>query len=280
MTTQRTPLAELLPDTVSWRWLPFGFTDFGVASVQVGTTAIFSGGAGSGKTRALRAVAVQALAREHELVVLCGGGKSSFDYSDLQPWVGNISSGADRWNQSVELEVAAASLERIVSERVNRTVDTRPLTLAIDEAGSLLEGYNTVPEGLEPAHPYMAELRREADARQRIRFTLDRLVRHCRLVNITLVIGVQRFDSGTIPPDMRAFAATRVLLRNPGSGSIGSPETLRMMFGPKAGAEEIGMDDATDGLATLNGSVPIPIRVVGVPRDLRELLEDRGLDCR
>lgn len=292
------PLATLLPGPgAPWHELPIGSDPAGqpVALDLLATPHIvLTGQTGSGKTIGLVGLAVQALARGWDLVVV-DPTKAGLDFASLRPWCSG-------WGTE-SLEQAAATLKAAYAEVPRRKElllahgavkwsdlpepvrdehGIRPVLVIVDEASSLVL-QEAMPKGLPKGHPTGEQITARNIARAEILDLMGRIAREARFAGIHLCLGIQRPDASIMGGEMRSNLGARVQLVAPGSPP--APEALRMLFPAEVAASAGEVIEALDdghskGLAVVHaeGGALRGLRVAyAAPAEIPDLLEQAGV---
>lgn len=292
------PLTELLPGPgAPWHELPIGRDPAGqLVTLDLLATPhmVLAGQTGSGKTVGLVGLAVQALARGWDLVIV-DPTKAGLDFAPLRPW-------CTGWGTE-DLEQAAATLKAAYAE-VPRRKDLllqhgavkwsdlpadvrdehaiRPVLVIVDEASSLVL-QEQLPKGLPAKHPTAQAITARNIARAEILDLMGRIAREARFAGVHLCLGIQRPDASIMGGEMRSNLGARVQLVAPGSPP--SPEALRMLFPAEIAATAGEVIEALDdghskGLAVVHseGGQLRGLRVAyAAPAEIPVLLDGAGV---
>lgn len=264
------PMRDLLMDInrAEWNRINIGLDHKGVArgiDLKDGPHSLVVGPTGSGKTIVLRMIAVEALARGHEVVVI-DPMKAAVDFARLR----------DRLKLNVVNEIdAGVHIKRIYDEVVRRKAvliehgrgfwadldpgvrareQIRPLTVIIDEFTSLVLAIaldKNMAAQLEPDE--LEEIEQINAAKATLKFYTGKIAREARFVGVHLAIAAQRPDANIIGGELRSQLTSGVLAVKPTSPPEGT--TLRMVF-PNADSNVAAgivnaLDNGSRGLALI-----------------------------
>lgn len=295
---RQAPLAGLLPGAPSddWATLPIGLGEDGAPvalDLTLGPHALYVGPTGSGKTVGLLADVAQRIARGHD-VFIADPTKGGVDFSSVLPYVRCFADTLDETESMLEAiyaegqrrkrllkreqEVKWSDLELEVRERE----DVRPLSVLIDEVGSLLLA-PSVPKSLPKDDPRRLEIEEEAATRAGLLIMVGKMARELRFVGIHLMLALQRPDASILSGELRSNLTSVVQLAKPGSPP--SLDSLRMIFAgeqPQQALDALrALDDGRSrGLAVLagDGGELTGARIAYAPmREIPDLLAARGI---
>lgn len=250
----RVPIRSLLQlehDPSGWCRLDIGVDPGGrargITDRRNGPHTLITGTPGSGKTCALRMIAVQALNRGHEVIVI-DPVKGFVDYPQLKPWLKFSAAGdveAAELIEQVWHEVERrfqvmrthakgfwADLDAMVREREQ----VRPLTVIIDE----LVEFRLMP----------------TEATAKLWVYVGSIAKQGRAAGVHLVVGTQRPHPEYLGSELRVNLGSNTVL-TVWPGSVPDVYTLRGMFGPLAeGAAELARrwNDEARGFALIGSS--------------------------
>lgn len=210
----RLPMEVLVPDRISpesWRSLPFGVRSDGARAsldLAVKPHAMFIGRAGSGKTGAMYALAVSALARGFQVVAT---EPSHCDYESVRPWL----SGYGRTMDEIDAELGRLCCEvrrrerlleahdvarwHDLADEVRAAEDVVPVLVLASEIGVAV-AHECVPRGLPAEDGWATQVRSDNATADRIALKTARLIQQSH-AGIFVVIEAQR------PEVMRRFPA-------------------------------------------------------------------------
>jgi hypothetical protein len=203
-------------------------------SLEAGPHSLVVGGTGSGKSVALRAIILNALAHGFEVVII-DPTKQAAGLRGIEPWTKGIF--------IKDLEEAAGALNAVYKE-VRRRVDmitavrgenwldlpkgsVRPILVLVDEYSALVTP-DRKPLGLSLQDPVMIEWSADASARAQIQSKVGRIAKEARSAGVHLVLSTQRPDASDIGGNVRENLGTIVQMIAPARPP--SPEALRMVF--------------------------------------------------
>lgn len=296
----RVELADLVPDRVrpeDWAQLILGVGVGGPEDrvgldLEAGPHALIAGPVGSGKSVCLVSLAVAALARGHQLVVV-DPVKAGLDFVALRPW-------ASAWAD--DLATGQAVMEAIYTEvarrksilqahgavrwdklplEVGRRERIKPVIAIIDEYSSLVL-QEPVPKGLPKDHQYVVDAQGRNASREIIAALTGRIAREARFAGIHLAIASQRPDAGIVSGELRANLASAVQLAPPGKPLSREALTMTMQaLAAEAGETLSTLDDGhSRGLAVVaaeGGSVRGLRVAYATPADIPELITRLGV---
>ncbi|MDQ4214069.1 FtsK/SpoIIIE domain-containing protein [Microbacterium sp. ASV81] len=255
------PMRDLLMniDRREWNRINIGLDHRGDPQgidLKDGPHSLVVGPTGSGKTIVLRMIAVQALARGHEVIVI-DPLKAAVDFARLR----------DRLKQCAITEIdAGKQIKRVYDEFVRRKhvliqhergfwadldpevregEQIRPLTVIIDEFTSLVLPIvldKNIAKTIEPEEVEQTELINGAKAT--LQFYVAKIAREARFVGIHLAVATQRPDAKIIDGEFRSQLTSGVLAVKPKSPPEGA--TLRMVFPSADSSAAAGIVNALD----------------------------------
>ncbi|MEW1813017.1 FtsK/SpoIIIE domain-containing protein [Pseudarthrobacter phenanthrenivorans] len=234
------PGKNILPqeiDMKDWSSFAVGLNSIGVEvriDLQAGPHTLVVGGTGSGKSVALRAIILNALAKGFEVVII-DPTKQAAGLLGIRPWTKGIF--------IKDAEEAASALAAVYAE-VRRRVEmitavggenwmdlpqgtVKPILILVDEFSALVTA-DKKPVGLKPDDEMMLEWAAEAGARARVQSFVGKIAKEARSAGVHLVISTQRPDAADIGGNVRENIGTVIQLVVPSRPP--SPEALRMVF--------------------------------------------------
>lgn len=234
------PAASVLPaqkDSKDWATFGIGQSATGkpvTVNLKAGPHMLCVGGTGSGKTVAMRAVILNALAKGFEVIII-DPTKKAAGLKGITSWTKGI------FTDSVE---QAAATMTAIYEEVRRRVDAidavhgenwrdlpagsvKPWLVIVDEYASLVE-VDKKPVGLPAESPEMEEWNRHAAAAAMISSRTGKIAREARSAGVHLLLGVQRPDASVIGGAVRENLGTILQMVVPSRPP--SPEALGMVF--------------------------------------------------
>lgn len=266
MTHEMTPSAR-----ADWSILPLGMTaarDLVALCPRVDANTMVVGHTGSGKSVLLRRLAVSALCRGHQVVVL---DSLTRDSSVLIPWLSGY---------AVTMSTAAAVISDLREEvsrrahilceqgvgywselptKVRAENSILPVTLIVNNDGEFTSEFEEKDFNLFP------ELRESRKREmERIWVGLGRLAREARWVGVYVVFSTQRLTASTMPTSLRVNFTSSVLLL--GAGHAPSPQQIAIVFGSNA--------PAVAEILELNTSGPLGSAVISESSGVREFQVD------
>lgn len=203
-------------------------------NLEAGPHSLVVGGTGAGKSVALRAIILNALARGFEIIII-DPTKQAAGLRGIEPWTKGIF--------IKDLEEAAAALNAVYKE-VRRRVDmisevrgenwrdlpdgsVRPILVIVDEFSALVTP-DKKPMGIQNDHPVMVEWMADASARAQIQSKVGRIAKEARSAGVHLVLSTQRPDASDIGGNVRDNLGTILQMIAPARPP--SPDALRMVF--------------------------------------------------
>ena len=265
-----------LPIT-EWNRIPIGRDEKGELvsfDLKAGPHSLLVGGTGSGKTTAVRAMILSALARGFEIVfvdpIKRGAGLKGFI-----PHVSEFMSTTDFGRAADVAEAVYAEVRRrvdLIDEADGEswedlpTGTVKPILFFLDEYASLVEA-DIKPLVHGPDYDKWEE---ETTAKSRIFSAVEKMAREARSAGIFIVLSLQRGDAKVIGGGVRDNLGTQMHLIPP--ASMPSPESLRMVFKDEAsGAAEV-INELRDGrpgfgVSVIDGGVIRGFRVCHIEKD-------------
>lgn len=263
---------EIVPSSgADWSILPLGMTaarDLVALCPGVDAHTMVVGYTGSGKSVLLRRLAISALCRGHQVVVI---DSLTLDSSVLTPWLSGY---------AVTVPEAAAVIYDLIEEvsrrdkilveagigfwselplKVRAENSILPVTLIVNNDGEFTSGFEERDFSLFP------ELRESRKREmERIWLGLGRLVRETGRVGVHVVFAAQRLTASTMPSELRSNFTASVLLL--GAGHAPSPQQVAMVFGSNA--------PAVSEVLELNTSGPLGSAVISDSSGVREFQVD------
>ncbi len=286
------PGSAILPavmDTKNWSSFAIGLNSRGekvCISLEAGPHSLVVGGTGSGKSVALRAIILNALAHGFEVVII-DPTKQAAGLRGIEPWTKGIF--------IKDLEEAAGALNAVYKE-VRRRVDmitavrgenwldlpegsVKPILVLVDEYSALVTP-DKKPLGIGQDHPVMIEWSADASARAQIQSKVGRIAKEARSAGVHLVLSTQRPDASDIGGNVRENLGTILQMIAPARPP--SPEALRMVFPSdyvSMATEEIDLlnDGRSRGFALsyIEGGGIQAVRIGFVDKDDMEEYADR-----
>ena len=244
-------LADLLPeklDPENWHTLPLGLDEASQVAafdLTLGPHCLNVGPTGSGKTVALLTLMAGALARGHQIGII-DPTKGGVDFAALEPYTYGF---ARTYEAAVDLSKATHKegerrREVLLREgqvkwsdlpdNVRDAENIHPITLVIDEVGSLLLEPK-IPNSLPKGSPERVELEELASQKAMLGLYIGRIARELRFVGVHLELALQRPDASILSGELRSNLTSTLQLAKPGSPL--SLDAIRMVFPGDAAAE-------------------------------------------
>lgn len=263
---------------------------------------LVAGTTGTGKTIALQTIAVSALARGHE-VILVDTMKGGVEFTWMNEWFTAIARNPIEASEVLVRVFAEITRRKEVLEReksphwtflsaeVRQDEDIRPLTIMVDGFEDLSRPID-IALGLRRSSPSEEKRARENNASVNSAYYIGRLAREAEAFGVYLVIAVQQPHASNISPALLGNLTSRLLLVSPRHASSNAP-SIPIMFPAAAAKAKAILNDLPAEIRgmvlmsseresvswfqldfTHSGDVPVVLGQIGVPKPVQWTLAD------